>query len=103
MTQKEHFEARRVARGQAAETVKRLEAELAKPGDEFMPTVLAAVEFRREQYGLTCVQWAKLLGMPKTNYSDFLHGRREFPPSAMPRACRLGVPAEVLLQLGAYK
>lgn len=83
------------------ETFERLKAELMTPPSQDipLPTIVSALEFRREQYGLRQREWSVLLGIPHTNYCDFIHGRRDLPVGARERAFGLGVPAEVLLQL----
>lgn len=63
------------------------------------PSVVGAVEFRRDQFGLNDSEWAQVLGMAKQHYSDFKAGRRSLPITAMVRAFALGVPAECLFQI----
>lgn len=63
------------------------------------PSIIGAVEFRREQFGLNDSEMAQVLGMAKTHYSDFKAGRRNLPIPAMVRAFALGVPAECLFQI----
>lgn len=63
-----------------------------------LPTVIAAVEFRREAYGLDCRQWSAVLGMSATHYSEFIHGKRNLPRNAMAAAYAYGVPADCLFQ-----
>lgn len=83
-----------------AETFHRLKAMLLDPvGDDIpLPSIVGAIEFRREQYGLGASEWAVLLGMARSHYWEFVKGKRWFPRSAAVRAFKLGVPAEVLLQ-----
>lgn len=63
-----------------------------------LPTVIDAMEFRREAYGLDCRQWAAVLGMAPSHYSEFINGRRQLPKRAMTNAFAYGVPAEALFQ-----
>lgn len=56
-----------------------------------------ALEFRRQQYGLTAQRWAMVLGMNPTHYSGVANGKRRIPVSAIERAVAVGVPAEPLL------
>ena len=71
------------------------EAETPKTG---LPSVVDALEFRRDQYGLTHSEFAAVLGLAPGHYSEFINGKRELPPKAMKRARAIGVPADVLLQ-----
>ena len=64
-----------------------------------LPSVLDAIEFRRDQYGWTKTKMAKELHIGNTHYSDFLSGNRHLPLIAIKHAYRIGVPATVLLQL----
>lgn len=72
------------------------EAETPKEG---LPSVVDAVEFRRDQYGLTRSEFAAVLGLAPGHYSEFINGQRALPPKAMKRAFAIGVPADVLLQM----
>jgi transcriptional regulator with XRE-family HTH domain len=63
-----------------------------------LPSVKVAVEFRREQYGWTQAKMALKLGMQKSHYSEFIKGKRKLPFSAIKKAYKLGVPAQVLLK-----
>ena len=63
-----------------------------------LPSVIAAVEFRREQYGLNCNQWSAVLQMEPSHYSEFVNGKRDLPKSAMATAYAYGVPADALFQ-----
>ena len=78
-------------------TYARLESELAaiKPPDV---SINDALEFRRDQYGLKQYQFARLLGLSPSHYSDMLAGRRHITKEAIRRAFALGVPIDVLLQ-----
>jgi len=55
-----------------------------------------AVEFRRKDYELTCAQWAQVLGMSRSHYSEFRNGKRPLPRHAMSAAYAYGVPADAL-------
>lgn len=63
-----------------------------------LPTIIEAMEFRRDQYGLSCRQWSAVLGMQQSHYSEFVNGLRELPKSAMAVAYEYGVPAAALFQ-----
>ena len=41
-----------------------------------MPSIIEAVEFRREQYGLTKRDWAKVIGMRPSHYTEFTQGKK---------------------------
>lgn len=58
-----------------------------------------AVEFRRDQYGLTQPEMAEILGISKGKYSEFVNGKIRLPMNAMQKAYRIGVPAECLLEV----
>lgn len=58
-----------------------------------------AVEGIRKARGLNCGQMAEVLALPKSHYSEFLHGKRLLPIGAVQRAARIGVPCWALLQL----
>lgn len=60
-------------------------------------SAVAALEFRRDQYDLTQAQFAKVLNMQPSHYSEFINGNRELPKNAMRRAVAIGVPAENVL------
>jgi antitoxin component HigA of HigAB toxin-antitoxin module len=77
------------------ELLPRLYAEAnGKPCDVSVPD---ALEFRREAYGLTQEQWAGVLLIGQSHYSEVINGRRALPKAAIKRAYALGVPADVLL------
>lgn len=73
----------------------------AQVGKAHPVSLVDAMEFRRDQYDLTAAQFAAILGMASTHYSDFVSGRRNLPLNARIRAYAIGVPAEVLLQPGS--
>src|SRR5574337_1235606 len=52
------------------------EAETPKTG---LPSVVDALEFRRDQYGLTRSEFAAVLGLAPGHYSEFINGKRELP------------------------
>lgn len=66
-----------------------------KPADV---TISSALEFRREQYGLSEREFAYVLGLQPSHYNEIVNGRRDITKKAMRRAFAIGVPAEVLLQ-----
>ncbi len=64
-----------------------------------LPTLIEAVEFRREQYGWNRSRMARELGLTRSHYNEFVSGKRGLPMNARCRAYALGVPADVLLQI----
>lgn len=63
-----------------------------------LPSVIDAVEFRRDQYGLTQKQWAKVVGISQSHYSEFAHGKRGLTLSQAAKCYEFGVPADCLFQ-----
>lgn len=63
-----------------------------------LPSIRAAVEFRREQHGWTQSKMADCLGIADSHYSEFVHGKRRLPYAACCKAYEIGVPPSVLLQ-----
>lgn len=61
-------------------------------------TIADALEFRREQYGLSKHEFASILGLALSHYGEILGGNRRLPLKATKRAFAIGVPADVLLQ-----
>jgi len=61
-------------------------------------SVASALEFRREQYGLTEREFAFILGILPSHYNEVIHERRQLTKKLMRRAFAIGVPAAVLLQ-----
>lgn len=61
------------------------------------PSLAESLEFRREQYGLTRLEWCAKLGIYPSHYSEIMKGKRKLPLRATKRAYALGVPAKVLL------
>jgi hypothetical protein len=66
-----------------------------KPADVSMS---AALEFRRDAYGLSAAEFAFVLGIERSHYNEVINGRRSLPKLAMRRAFAIGVPAALLLQ-----
>lgn len=60
-----------------------------------------SLEFRRNQYGLKAKEFAAILGMTPSHYSEVINKGRNLPLNARIRAFAIGVPAEVLLQPGS--
>ena len=71
------------------------EAEKGKATDVTIPN---ALEFRRDQYGLNQTEFAAVLGLNGSHYSEIVRGKRSLPIEATRRAFAIGVPADVLLQ-----
>lgn len=65
---------------------------------DMLPSIVDAIEFRREQYGWNKGQMAEALGWHKSDYSMFIIGERKLPFAIACRAFSIGVPAAVLLQ-----
>jgi antitoxin component HigA of HigAB toxin-antitoxin module len=64
-------------------------------------SITDALDFRRDQYGLTRAEFAAILGMTASHFSEVMAGKRNLPLNARIRAFAIGVPAEVLLQPGS--
>jgi transcriptional regulator with XRE-family HTH domain len=79
------------------ELVERLMSEASAGVSSNVPLVVA-LEFRRDQYGLSQRQFARILGIQPSHYSEFISGERGLSLRALRRACAIGVPANVLLQ-----
>lgn len=56
-----------------------------------------ALEFRREQYDLTAGDYAAVLGMAQSHYSEVINQRRRLPVNSIARAVAIGVPIAPLL------
>lgn len=71
--------------------IKRLEEEIKR---ELVCRVMDidALEFRRDQYGLNQYEFAALLNVDPTHYSEFIHCKRALPVQAIQRAIIIGVP-----------
>jgi antitoxin component HigA of HigAB toxin-antitoxin module len=63
-----------------------------------LPGLIDAVEFRRDSYGLTQGEWAFVLGIQPSHYSEFVNSKRALPIGAMAKCFEYGVPAECLFQ-----
>ena len=63
-----------------------------------IPSVIEAVEFRREAYGLTQEQWAEVLDITQQNYTAFVHGNHKLTLAQSAKAFEYGVPADCLFQ-----
>lgn len=63
-----------------------------------LPSVIDAVEFRREQYLLTMKQWAQIIGSSASHYSEFVNGKRGLTLAQAAKCFDYGVPAECLFQ-----
>lgn len=72
-----------------------IEAQSGKSADV---RITDALEFRRDQYGLTQREFAAILGLQNSHYSEIISGKRRLTLGATKRAFAIGVPAEVLLQ-----
>ncbi len=57
-----------------------------------------ALEFRRDQYGLSQSEWAYILGLSPSHYNDFIKGRRGLSLQVAAKAFEYGVPAEAIFQ-----
>ena len=56
-----------------------------------------ALEFRRDQYGLSQRDFAEILGIMPSHYSEVAKGKRRLPINAVARAVAIGVPVPPLL------
>jgi len=63
------------------------------------PSIIDALEFRREQYGMSQAEMAEELDWYESHYSEFRRGKRDLPWHAMRKAYEMGVPASVLFQV----
>ena len=81
-----------------AQIIRRLLREAGGKRQNDSVTLISALEFRREAYGLTATEFARVLGMGKSHYSEVVNGKRPLPIKALRRAYRVGVPAEILLR-----
>lgn len=70
----------------------------AQAGCKSLVSIRDALEYSRDQYGLTQAEYAALIGMRSTHYSEVLSGKRTLPIGAVKRAYAIGVPAVALLQ-----
>jgi antitoxin component HigA of HigAB toxin-antitoxin module len=63
-----------------------------------LPSMIDAVEFRRDQYQLTQSEWAKVIGIRPSHYSEFSNGKRCLTLAQAAQCFAFGVPAECLFQ-----
>jgi|SRR6186713_591832 len=56
-----------------------------------------ALEFRRDAYGLTASDFAHILGIQKSHYSETIAGKRRLPINSVARAIAIGVLVAPLL------
>lgn len=57
-----------------------------------------ALEFRRKEYGLTASEFAPILGLSKSHYSEVANHKRRLTIEATKRAYRIGIPVVILMQ-----
>lgn len=76
----------------------RLLAEVEAQAKEDSSSLIAALEFRRDQYELTQAEFAFVLGLYPSHYNEIIKGKRALPLRATKRAFAIGVPASALLQ-----
>ena len=57
-----------------------------------------ALEFRRLQYGLSRRDFAEILGIMPSHFSEVVNGKRRLPINAVARAAAIGVPVSAMLQ-----
>jgi antitoxin component HigA of HigAB toxin-antitoxin module len=62
------------------------------------PHLADALEFRREAYGLSMAEFALVLGIAKSSYTEILRGNRHLTRKAQQRAYVIGVIPDALLQ-----
>jgi len=89
--------AEREAREPRPAMILRLLAE-AQAGVTCDVSMVDALNFRREQYGLTWAEFGMLLGLSAQHMSEVKNGKRRLPIGALKRAYAIGVPADALLQ-----
>jgi antitoxin component HigA of HigAB toxin-antitoxin module len=63
-----------------------------------LPSIVDAVEFRRDAYQLTQRDWAKVIGISESHYSEFVSGKRNLTLKQAANCFSFGVPAECLFQ-----
>lgn len=76
--------------------IRRLNNEIAEAA-RTRTTVGEALEHRRLSYCLRRNEFAKLLAVSKSHYSDIVAGRRDLPRHAVIRALAIGVPLRSFL------
>lgn len=69
-----------------------------KPSGPTLPSIVEALEFRRSQYMINQRQWAFVLGLQQSHYSEFVNQKKELPKNALRLAYQFGVPADCLFQ-----
>lgn len=81
--------------------IKRLSRDVVRPTPKnSLPTIVEMIEFKRiDCYELNQTEFAKILGMSKSHYSEFIHGKRELPINSLRRAYAIGCSADVLLAI----
>lgn len=89
--------AERAAREPRPAMILRLLAE-AQAGVKCEVSMVDALDFRREQYGLSWAEFGMLLGLSAQHMSEVKNGKRRLPIGALKRAYAIGVPADALLQ-----
>lgn len=89
--------AEREAREPRPAMILRLLAE-AQAGVKCEVSMVDALDFRREQYGLSWAEFGMLLGLSAQHMSEVKNGKRRLPIGALKRAYAIGVPADALLQ-----
>jgi len=89
--------AEREAREPKPAMILRLLAE-AQAGAKCEVSMVDALDFRRDQYGLTWAEFGMLLGLSPTHMSEVKNGHRRLPLGAVKRAYAIGVPADALMQ-----
>jgi antitoxin component HigA of HigAB toxin-antitoxin module len=76
--------------------LERLHAEAAA-GITSVVTEAEALEFRRDQYGLSAKDFSAVLGLGASHYSEVIHGKRRLPIRSVAKAIAVGVPSQPLL------
>lgn len=66
-------------------------------------SVSEAIEFRQREFGWNQSRMAEALGLSTGHYSELMSGKRGLPYRAACRAYKLGVPADVLLNLDSIQ
>ena len=70
----------------------------AQAGAKCEVSMVDALDFRRDQYGLTWAEFGMLLGLSPQHMSEVKNGHRRLPIGAVKRAYAIGVPADALMQ-----
>lgn len=74
-----------------------LVADLYRPAPPGLPRLEVALESKRHEFEMSRHEFAKLIGMQPSNYYEFLKGKRMLPITAVRKAYRIGISADVLL------